>query len=34
VILCRDDLLPDPDGYFALALGSILEAERRPWSLG
>jgi 8-oxo-dGTP pyrophosphatase MutT (NUDIX family) len=34
VILGRNELLPDPDGYFALALGSILDAEKRPWSLG
>jgi len=33
-VLRREDLLPDPDGYFALALGSIVGAEQVPWSLG
>ncbi len=34
VILHRHDLVPDPDGYFARALGAIVGAEEHPWSLG
>jgi isopentenyldiphosphate isomerase len=34
VLLHRHELVPDPDGYFAHALGAIVGAEERPWSLG
>jgi 8-oxo-dGTP pyrophosphatase MutT (NUDIX family) len=34
VVLHRHELLPDPDQYFALAIGSIVGAEDVPWSLG